>query len=121
MAKVFFDATGKDPDGLEIRIVKRIPSEAGLGGGSADAAAVLCGLNRLYNADLSYETLCNMAVKLGADVPFFIKGGCQRATGIGEVLQQYKPLERVIKSLLLPKCTALLTTINLYFLTQKRF
>ena len=92
-AKMFFEYTNI-LGGCEIIIEKNIPTCAGMGGGSADAAAVLCGLNRLYNADLSYETLCNMAVKLGADVPFFIKGGCQRATGIGEVLQQYKPLEK---------------------------
>ena len=92
-AKMFFEYTNIS-GGCEIIIEKNIPTCAGMGGGSADAAAVLCGLNRLYNADLSYETLCDMAVKLGADVPFFIKGGCQRATGIGEVLQQHKPLEK---------------------------
>lgn len=87
----FFKATNI-VGGAEIKIKKQIPTAAGLGGGSADAAAVLVGLNKLYNANLSYDKLCEMAVTLGADVPFFIKGGCQRAEGIGEKLTVKNPL-----------------------------
>lgn len=92
-ANLFFEKTGVS-GGCDIKIVKNIPLSAGLGGGSADAAAVLVGLNKLYNAGLSYENLCDLAVKLGADVPFFIKGGCMRSEGIGEILTPKKPLER---------------------------
>lgn len=92
-ARLFFEKT-EIQSGAEIKIEKNIPLSAGLGGGSADAAAVLCGLNVLYNTDLSYEKLCEMAVKLGADVPFFIKGGCMRSEGIGEILTPYPPLEK---------------------------
>lgn len=92
-AKLFFEKTGVS-GGCDIKIIKNIPLSAGLGGGSADAAAVLVGLNKLYNAGLSYENLCDLAVKLGADVPFFIKGGCMRSEGIGEILTPKKPLEK---------------------------
>lgn len=92
-ANLFFEKTGV-LGGCDIKIIKNIPLSAGLGGGSADAAAVLVGLNKLYNAGLSYENLCDLAVKLGADVPFFIKGGCMRSEGIGEILTPKKPLER---------------------------
>lgn len=92
-AKLFFE-TAKIIGGCKIKIEKFIPMSAGLGGGSADAAAVLLGLNELYNANLSYETLCGIAVKLGADVPFFIKGGCMRSEGIGEILTPATPLEK---------------------------
>ncbi len=92
-AKLFFEKTGIS-GGCDIKIIKNIPLSAGLGGGSADAAAVLVGLNKLYNAGLSYENLCDLAVKLGADVPFFIKGGCMRSEGIGEILTPKKPLEK---------------------------
>ena len=91
-AVLFFEKTGIN-GGAEIKIIKDIPTCAGLGGGSADAAAVLCGLNVLYNASLSEQMLCEIALTLGADVPFFIKGGCQRAQGIGEILTSHKPLE----------------------------
>lgn len=91
-ANLFFEKTGVS-GGCDIKIIKNIPLSAGLGGGSADAAAVLVGLNKLYNAGLSYENLCDLAVKLGADVPFFIKGGCMRSEGIGEILTPKKPLE----------------------------
>lgn len=90
-SEAFFKASGIKA-GAEIKINKRIPSAAGLGGGSADAAAVLMGLDRLYEAGLSYEKLLNIAVKLGADVPFLIRGGTVRARGIGEVLKPLKPL-----------------------------
>jgi len=84
-AELFFEKVGIN-SGAEILIEKNIPAAAGLGGGSADAAAVLLALNKLYGTGLSYEALCEIALKLGADVPFFIKGGTQRAQGIGEIL-----------------------------------
>ncbi len=92
-AVLFLEKTGA-LGGVKITIEKNIPTCAGLGGGSADAAAVLCGLDKLFGTNLSYEALCEMAVVLGADVPFFIKGGCQRATGIGEILESHKPLKK---------------------------
>ncbi len=92
-AKLFFEDY-KIKGGAFIEINKNIPAAAGLGGGSADAAAVLMGLNKLYNANIPYEKLCETALKLGADVPFFIKGGCARAQGIGEKLTSLKPLTK---------------------------
>lgn len=72
--------------GASIHIVKKIPSQAGLGGGSADAAAVLHGLNLLWNTGFSQEELEQIGLTLGADVPFCLRGGFCRVQGIGEIL-----------------------------------
>jgi 4-diphosphocytidyl-2-C-methyl-D-erythritol kinase len=93
-AKEFFLSVGADL-GCEISLEKTLPMGAGMGGGSADAAAVLRGLNRLYKKGLSNEELRAIAVKIGADVPFCIVGGCKKAEGIGEILTDLP---------LLPKC-----------------
>lgn len=71
--------------GAQIRVVKRIPAEAGLGGGSADAAATLNGLQKLYG-EVDEKTLFEIGASVGADVPFCMRGGTQRAEGIGDVL-----------------------------------
>ena len=73
-------------DGLRITLEKRIPSQAGLGGGSADAAAVLTALRDMFRPDLPGEALREIGAKVGADVPFCLIGGCCLAEGIGEVL-----------------------------------
>ena len=70
--------------GVHISLEKNIPMGAGLGGGSADAAAALVGLNRLWDLSLSPEVLASLALKLGADVPFFLSGRLSRVQGIGE-------------------------------------
>ena len=72
--------------GIKIGLRKSIPAAAGLAGGSADAAAVLRGLNKLFNYPFSVDALCDMASALGADVPFCVRGGCMCAEGIGEKL-----------------------------------
>lgn len=72
--------------GATVALSKRIPIGAGMGGGSADAAAALVGLDRLWSLDLPQETLSRLALALGADVPFFLRGGLQRAQGVGERL-----------------------------------
>lgn len=90
-ARLFCEKTGAE--GCKIKIEKRIPAAAGLGGGSADAAAVLAGLNRLYKTGISETELCEIAVKIGADVPFLIAGGTARARGIGEKLTPLMPLK----------------------------
>ncbi|AOK48162.1 MULTISPECIES: 4-(cytidine 5'-diphospho)-2-C-methyl-D-erythritol kinase [unclassified Burkholderia] len=74
--------------GVDIEIDKRLPMGAGLGGGSSDAATTLLALNRLWKLDLPREELQSLAVKLGADVPFFVFGKNAFAEGIGEALQQ---------------------------------
>ena len=83
-AEVFFDRTGHDPEGLEIFINKRIPMQAGLGGGSADAAAVLRALNRHYGAPLSIGALSELGFSIGADVPFCVMRG-ERITKLPDV------------------------------------
>lgn len=85
-ARVFFDNLGGEPDGLTIRITKRIPSQAGLGGGSADAAAVLRALNRWRDYPLSVYALCELGAQVGSDVPFCVLGGTALAEGRGEKL-----------------------------------
>ena len=84
-AKLFFDAAKID-SGAEIVIDKRIPMQAGMAGGSADAAAVLSGLNKIFEEPFSLEELCEIGAKCGADVPFSIVGGTMIAEGIGEKL-----------------------------------
>lgn len=72
--------------GVAVSIQKRIPIAAGMAGGSADAAAVLRGMNELFDLGLSMEELQKTGVKLGADVPYCVMGGCALAEGIGEKL-----------------------------------
>jgi len=72
--------------GAEIRLTKRLPSGGGLGGGSSDAATTLLGLNRLWNLNLSLDTLADIGLTLGADVPVFVQGRSAWAEGIGERL-----------------------------------
>jgi 4-diphosphocytidyl-2-C-methyl-D-erythritol kinase len=73
--------------GLKIYLEKRIPIGGGLGGGSSDAAAVLNGIKDLYNLKISDEHMLDLALKLGADVPFFLHGKTAYGTGIGEILK----------------------------------
>ena len=87
-AKVFFDVTKKDPDGIAIRITKRIPSGAGMGGGSADAAAVLRALNRHYGNPFSIFALAELGAQVGSDVPFCVVCGTAMVEGRGERLQK---------------------------------
>lgn len=76
--------------GIHINIEKNIPSAAGLAGGSSDAAAVLKGLNKLWNLNLDMDQLMMLGTKIGADVPYCILGGTARARGIGEKLTKLK-------------------------------
>ena len=87
-AEVFFATTGIDPDGIEIRITKRIPSQAGMGGGSADAAAVLRALNRHYENPLSILALAELGAQVGSDVPFCVLCGTAMVEGRGERLRK---------------------------------
>lgn len=79
-------------DGADIRLHKRIPSGAGLGGGSSDAAEVLKGLNELTGSLFTEEELKDIAAKLGSDVPFFISGGTARCTGTGTDIEKLRPI-----------------------------
>lgn len=72
--------------GVSMKLYKRIPSEAGLAGGSADAAAVLKGMNELFEIGLDKKQLMKLGVRLGADIPYCIMGGTALAEGIGDVL-----------------------------------
>ena len=87
-AKIYCDTLKKDPNGLEIRILKRIPSEAGMGGGSADAAAVLRALNRYYGEPLSILALAELGAQVGSDVPFCVLCGTAMVEGRGEKLRK---------------------------------
>ena len=91
-AKLFFETIGKDPDGVEIRITKRIPVEAGLGGGSADAAAVLRALNRHYDMPLSLPALAELGAQVGSDVPFCVLCGTAMVEGRGDRIRRLPDL-----------------------------
>ncbi len=95
-AKMFFEYTGIENSGIHIVLDKKIPVGAGLAGGSADAAAVLEGLNLLFDANAELDELCSLGANLGADVPFCIKRGTCHAKGIGEVLERVDKLPECI-------------------------
>jgi 4-diphosphocytidyl-2-C-methyl-D-erythritol kinase len=78
--------------GAQLTLVKRIPAAAGLGGGSSDAAATLVGLNALWGTRLGYHALPRLALQLGSDVPFFLRGGAALMTGRGDELRVLRPL-----------------------------
>ena len=90
-ADAFFDHTGILPGGLTLSLVKRIPAQAGMGGGSADAAAALIGLNHLYSAGLDQKSLAEIGLGVGSDLPFCLMGGAARAKGRGERLTPLPP------------------------------
>lgn len=96
------------PGGAAIHVEKRIPVGAGMGGGSADAAAVLVGLNRLWGLNLPLEELEAIGLTLGADVPFCIRGGLTRTTGIGEIMQPL-PCGRMYPLVVVQPCEGLST------------
>jgi len=79
--------------GIIIDIKKNIPYGAGLGGGSADGAAVICGLNRVLSLNLSLEEMCKIGEKVGADIPFMILGGTAKVTGIGENIEKISDIK----------------------------
>ena len=89
-AIAFFRYTGLLA-GVDITIYKNVPVRAGMAGGSADAAGVLVGLNALYGAKLSMSELCALGAKIGADVPFALRGGTCRVQGVGDILKALPP------------------------------
>lgn len=101
-AKSFFEYS-KIAGGVDIRVTKRIPCVAGMGGSSSDAAAVIVGLNELYKTAYSLETLCEIGLRVGADVPFCIVGGTARVGGIGEKIT---PIESI------PDCAFLIVVLG---------
>ena len=98
--------------GMHIRLEKHIPSGAGMGGGSADAAGVLYGLNVLTEKHYSNQKLREIGVALGADVPFLLLGGTAHAKGIGEELTPLKPLPEL--PLVIVKGTESISTPEAY-------
>jgi len=100
-AQTIFNHTGYR-NGVEIILNKYIPSAAGLGGGSSDAAATLMTLNDLCSLGLSKTELMKLGAKLGADVPFFIFGSSAFATGIGDKLQTLPDLPQINMVLINP-------------------
>lgn len=101
-ANLLRSLSGNPSLGATITIVKNIPVAAGLGGGSADAAAVLKGLNLLWNLNLSNHQLAQAGLKLGADIPFCLMGGTALAGGIGEELTRLPPAPKLWVVLLKP-------------------
>lgn len=110
-AAAFFDKTGISSRGVSIDIIKRIPSQAGMGGGSVDGAAVLIGLDRLFETGLSEGELISIGARIGADIPFCIKGGCGYCTGIGEIIE---PLPAICGYVLIGKGKAGISTAEAF-------
>ena len=100
-ARALAEAAGRAPD-LDLHVEKRIPQPAGLGGASSDAAAVLRGLDELWDLGWPRERLSALAAGLGSDVPFFLSGGAARATGRGELVEPLPDLRPLSLLVLVP-------------------
>ena len=101
-AKIFYDELGIKKN-VRIKIEKNIPSGAGMGGGSSDAAGILRALNTLENNPFLNEKLKELGKSVGADVPFCIEGGCCLCEGIGEILTRIEPMKDVFAVIAKPK------------------
>ncbi|HEU4759755.1 MAG TPA: 4-(cytidine 5'-diphospho)-2-C-methyl-D-erythritol kinase [Dehalococcoidia bacterium] len=112
-AALLAEAAGRAPS-ASIRLAKRIPAAAGLGGGSSDAAAVLRGLDRLWGPGLGHERLAELAATLGSDVPFFVYGGTALAEGRGERVTPLPDVPPVWLIVLVPPFTLPEKTRRLY-------
>ena len=88
-AKLFFDYTGITTNCLEIKIDKKIPNMAGLGGEDTDVAGILIGLDRYYQTNLTIKELMTLGFQISPGVPYFIKMGCALVTGYGEQVNKY--------------------------------
>lgn len=93
-AKSFFKYTETENRGIHIHIEKKIPSQAGLGGGSSDGAAVVLALNRLYDLRMKEEQLCEICAPVGADVPFCLLGGTRLARETGTQTSAVRSLHK---------------------------
>ena len=100
-ARSIAEAAGRAPD-LAVRVEKRIPSPAGLGGGSSDAAAVLRGVDALWGLDWGAERLAALGATIGSDVPFFVHGGVARCTGRGERVEPIRDMRPLRMLILVP-------------------
>lgn len=100
-AKMFEEWTGRSV-GLKVKIEKKIPIKAGLGGGSSNAAVTLLTLNRLFGYPLALDELIAIATKIGSDVPFFIRGGTAYVTGRGEKIEWSKDIHELYFLLVIP-------------------
>ena len=99
----FMERLGPEKYAVSIGLQKNIPSQAGLGGGSSDAAAVLLALDRLFPGKVSKEELSGIALSIGADVPFFLCGGTALCEGVGEILTPMPDLSGLPMLLLKPQ------------------
>jgi 4-diphosphocytidyl-2-C-methyl-D-erythritol kinase len=95
--------------GIEIAINKQIPMGAGLAGGSGNAAAVLVGIDRLWDLGLTQSQLCDFAAQLGSDIPFCVTGGTALATGRGEILSPLPDLTDLVLVICKPRQIAIAT------------
>jgi len=98
--------------GVDIRINKKLPMGGGLGGGSSDAATTLVALNQLWARDLDKDTLADLGLQLGADVPVFVRGHAAWAEGVGEQLQPMMDLPEPWYVVLAPKASV--STANVF-------
>ncbi len=115
-ARALQAATGST-QGAHIAIEKRLPAQAGMGGGSSDAASTLLALNRLWQLDLNLEQLCAIGLRLGADVPFFLRGHNAWVEGIGETIT---PVTLPKRHVLVVKPEAGLETAAIFSATDLR-
>ncbi len=117
-AKAFFEYTGIIHGDMTIHIEKTIPFGAGLAGGSADGAAVIVILNRMYDTKLKEDELCKIGEKVGADIPFCIVGGTKRATETGTTLHKLPKLPNCYVLICKPEVS--ISTAKAYALADSR-
>ncbi len=111
-AKLILDYGNITEFGVDIHIEKHIPSEAGMGGASADAAAVIRGMIKLFSLDIPVSKQIELATKVGADVPFCLIGGTKRCEGIGEIMSDAP---------ILPNCNIVICKPQIGVSTPKAF